>query len=323
MSWVKVDDGLYMHPKAIAAGVPALGLWVRCLAYAAAHMTDGFVPSDAAYGVVTRRSRLPDDLVRAGLWLRDDALNGWWIHDYLVYNRSRAQLLSERDEKKKAGLATAERRWKAVAPAIAAATPSATPSATDISIALTRGRPVPVPERKKRESAGEREPEPRVTVVRDETPAPKAGPLPRGIVNLERSGWIATYELAVSDERDTAWGFPEKAFSALVKVVETFCLGEDRKSVQAWLERDVRAFVRAVNRREDDPSRWSSFGPDGLLRWHNERCPGLPGRRDRDEIKNSPQVEALLAARPCTPEERAEKAEITRKMLLLLNGGPS
>ena len=126
MTWVRLDDGLYLHPKAISAGVPAMGLWVHCLAYASAKMTDGFVPSDAAYGVVSRRSRLPDDLVRAGLWVRDDALNGWWIHDYLIYNRSRQQILSEREEKRKSGLATAEKRWKPGAKAIAPATPPAT-----------------------------------------------------------------------------------------------------------------------------------------------------------------------------------------------------
>jgi len=147
MSWVKVDDGLYMHPKVLAAGVPAMGLWVRCLAYAAAHMTDGFVPSDAAYGVVSRRSSLPDELVRAGLWRRDDALNGWWIHDYLTYNRSRAQLVSERDAKKKAGELSAERRWKTVTPAIG---PAPAPAIAD-SILPSR----PVPSRPSLEKDGE------------------------------------------------------------------------------------------------------------------------------------------------------------------------
>lgn len=35
MPWFRVDDSLDTHPKAIAAGNEAMGLWVRCGAYAA------------------------------------------------------------------------------------------------------------------------------------------------------------------------------------------------------------------------------------------------------------------------------------------------
>jgi len=111
MSWARIDDRLFGHPKVLAAGMEAMGLWVQCLAYSVAQLTDGFVPSAVVHGLVSRRSRLPDALVKAGLWERDETLNGWWIHDYRDFNPSRTEVLQERENKRKAGVEGARKRW--------------------------------------------------------------------------------------------------------------------------------------------------------------------------------------------------------------------
>ncbi|MEU7163121.1 mucin-2 [Streptomyces morookaense] len=66
MAWFKVDDGSHMHPKIVAAGNAALGLWLRCGAYSAQHLTEGHVPGIVAkqYGTAPQAAKL----VKVGLW---------------------------------------------------------------------------------------------------------------------------------------------------------------------------------------------------------------------------------------------------------------
>ena len=48
MTWFKVDDTFYGHPKTLKAGNAAVGLWVKAGAYAAQHLTEGVVPGVVA-----------------------------------------------------------------------------------------------------------------------------------------------------------------------------------------------------------------------------------------------------------------------------------
>src|SRR3954470_3028448 len=66
MPWFRIDDKAHSHPKLIKAGNAALGLWLRCGAYAAQHLTDGIVPGVVAelYGTKPQATKL----VKAGLW---------------------------------------------------------------------------------------------------------------------------------------------------------------------------------------------------------------------------------------------------------------
>jgi hypothetical protein len=103
MTWFRIDDNFDMHPKALAAGNAALGLWVRCGSYAARQLTDGFIPAEVArlYGTPKEVAAL----VASGLWTT--APGGYEMHQYLERNRSRDDVLAERK-------ATAQRvaRWK-------------------------------------------------------------------------------------------------------------------------------------------------------------------------------------------------------------------
>lgn len=92
MPWFRLDDSFHSHPKVIAAGNEAIGLYVRCGTHAAQHLTDGFVAREtvALYG----GGDLASKLVSARLWHR--ARGGWTIHDYLKYNPSREQVERER-----------------------------------------------------------------------------------------------------------------------------------------------------------------------------------------------------------------------------------
>lgn len=98
MSWAKIDDRLWSHPKFLGLSLSAAGLWLFGLSYAASLERDGWFPGDA----LSRLTVTPDcessahELVHAGLWLREP--DGYRIHDFLKYNLSRKQLTAQRKQ---------------------------------------------------------------------------------------------------------------------------------------------------------------------------------------------------------------------------------
>ncbi|WP_330349738.1 hypothetical protein [Streptomyces sp. NBC_00582] len=107
MPWFVVDDNAHSHPKLIAAGNAALGLWLRAGSYAAQHLTDGIVPGVVAkmYGSKPQIAKL----LAVGLWheaghtcphpkCKQPAPGDYYMHDYLApYNPSRAEVTEKRE----------------------------------------------------------------------------------------------------------------------------------------------------------------------------------------------------------------------------------
>ena len=98
MAWFKVDDKIHDHPKALAAGKSAMGVWVLAGAWAADNLTDGFVPKR----VLSRWGTAGDakKLVDAGLWFTDEEEGqpGWRFHDWEDFQPTRAQVLEDRQK---------------------------------------------------------------------------------------------------------------------------------------------------------------------------------------------------------------------------------
>lgn len=102
MTWVKLDDGFFRHPKVVRAGRDARDLHLAALCYAGSNLTDGKIPREAltqllADAGIARASgpKLAAKLVDVGLWEATD--HGYLIHDYLSYNPSREDVLRERE----------------------------------------------------------------------------------------------------------------------------------------------------------------------------------------------------------------------------------
>lgn len=101
MTWFKIDDGFHCHPKAVAAGNAAIGLWTRLGAYSSDQLTDGFIPAAIAkgYGTKAELNRLAD---RAVNLLEPGAHptygDGYWIHDYHDYNPTAEKVRADRAE---------------------------------------------------------------------------------------------------------------------------------------------------------------------------------------------------------------------------------
>jgi hypothetical protein len=93
MPWFKVDDGFAVHPKAVAAGNAALGLWVRAGSWSAQQLTDGQIPA-AMLPVLGGNTKAAQCLVRAGLWAMDGA--DFRFHDWEDYQPDAADIRAER-----------------------------------------------------------------------------------------------------------------------------------------------------------------------------------------------------------------------------------
>lgn len=104
MSWFKTDDKLAFHPKVIAAGNAAMGLWIRAGAWSRDQQTDGHIPT----GMIPALGGKPTDaraLVNAGLW--EQTTNGYQFHDWHEYQPNGTDLRHSEAR----GALGAHRRW--------------------------------------------------------------------------------------------------------------------------------------------------------------------------------------------------------------------
>lgn len=93
MSWVKLDDSFFENPKISILSDPAKVAYLEGLTYCAKELTDGFVPHKRAVGFAGK-PRIVQELV-PHLWEPVDG--GFRVHDYLQYQKTRAEVLAERD----------------------------------------------------------------------------------------------------------------------------------------------------------------------------------------------------------------------------------
>lgn len=100
MTWFKIDDDFFFHPKVIAAGNSAIGLFVRCGSWSSNHLTNGFIPDKVIemFGCDADITRL----IEVGL-LEEADTAGYLMPAFLDYNPSA-------DEVKATRAASAERQ---------------------------------------------------------------------------------------------------------------------------------------------------------------------------------------------------------------------
>lgn len=107
MTWGKVDDRLYAHPKVLRAWHSyraSLGLWVLALSHSGAYLTDGHVGDAFVRGVLggaTERRRSVSALVDSGLWVPSSG--GWEFHDFHDFNEYASDVLERRASRARAG----------------------------------------------------------------------------------------------------------------------------------------------------------------------------------------------------------------------------
>lgn len=98
MSWIKIDDSLAFHPKISRLNDAQFRFYITALCYAGRHLTDGLVFVEAlprTHPSVIRK------LVEVGLF--EKTAKGLEIHDFLDFQRSRAEVETLREKKREAG----------------------------------------------------------------------------------------------------------------------------------------------------------------------------------------------------------------------------
>lgn len=95
MSWFKVDDGFWSHPKVLGLSDQAIALWVKAGSYASQHLTDGVIPRKALKAL-HGSPEAAYELVEAELWL--DHIEGWCFHDWHKYQPTRSKVEADREK---------------------------------------------------------------------------------------------------------------------------------------------------------------------------------------------------------------------------------
>lgn len=106
MSWTRLDDAIYDHPKVLEVDPLDRLLYVWALCWSSRHRTDGRLRRRAlghvaALAGVTDLDGAAARLVAAGLW-EDDA-DGWLVHDFHDYQPAAADVDELRAKRAEAG----------------------------------------------------------------------------------------------------------------------------------------------------------------------------------------------------------------------------
>lgn len=105
MSWFKVDDSLYSHPKWIGLRKGARALWVTAGSWSSAQLSDGFVPK-TVMKLLQGTAQDAQQLVDANLW--EIVEGGWQFVDWLDWQPSRTSVLAKREKE-----AARKAEWRA------------------------------------------------------------------------------------------------------------------------------------------------------------------------------------------------------------------
>lgn len=94
MTWFRIDDGFWSHPKISTLSDSSVALWARAGAYCCQHLTDGFVPSTSLR--LLGKPSAAKELVTAKLWIVVDG--GWRFHDWDEYQETSSAVKKRRED---------------------------------------------------------------------------------------------------------------------------------------------------------------------------------------------------------------------------------
>lgn len=111
MDWVKLYTQTFRHPK--VAGLPTATqlVFVASITHAGDTESDGFIPKAVAGLMCSVRvtPKIARELVDAGLW--EPVEGGWRLPNYLKYQKSAAEIETDRESRRKGGALGAHERF--------------------------------------------------------------------------------------------------------------------------------------------------------------------------------------------------------------------
>jgi len=93
MTWFKIDDAFWAHPKTMALSPDAIALWVRAGSWSCQTLTDGIIP-DRALPLFAPAAGAPAELVDAGFWYEIGGAHEF--HDWAEYQESSGMVKDRR-----------------------------------------------------------------------------------------------------------------------------------------------------------------------------------------------------------------------------------
>lgn len=109
MTWFKVDDSFYDHPKMFDAPDCAVALWTRAGSWAARNLTDGYVPTSMLARLCGDPETAVQELVQRRMWKR--TRGGYQFHDWTEYQPTKKETKTMRKKRASAGAIGNHRRW--------------------------------------------------------------------------------------------------------------------------------------------------------------------------------------------------------------------
>ena len=313
MVWARLDDQMLDNPKIAKAGIYGFAMHVAGIIWCCRNLSDGHIPYSRVTSLLTLDRVLidtsnplalldgpssmggddgldpyvvADHLVTCGMWIR--TADGYEIHDFLDYNPSRAEVESKRAANARKQAKSREKRKNGVR------SPSNVTGQSPVTLPASASLPDPDPHLEQDPCVSSDVSSSEITdptcqlAVEAQQQLPPTGRLPDGVVAFERSFWVAAYERAVAEAGGGAgWSMPQKQIAALRAVIESRSTGEERRDIGAWIDREVREFVRSVLCLRVPVGIYSAFGPDGLQRWYNEGRPGRDGQPSATRMRAS------------------------------------
>lgn len=95
MTYFKVDDGFWAHPKVEPLSTKAVALWCKAGSWSARYLTDGHIPA-RTLSKLDHADSEAGELVRAGLW--DLAPDGFVFHQWEEHQQTKAEVEEEREK---------------------------------------------------------------------------------------------------------------------------------------------------------------------------------------------------------------------------------
>ncbi len=142
MTWLKLDDTFPENPKVLEAGPLAGWLYLCGLAYCARNLTDGLIPKAAVSRLMDAEmdaATLATRLVESGLWETDG--KSYKVHDYLIHQRSKAQIEHDRTTAAERQALARQRKALGTSPkAVTASQESNSPSTTETEASVVRAK---------------------------------------------------------------------------------------------------------------------------------------------------------------------------------------
>lgn len=100
-TWFKVQTSVVRHPKVLKLTRTQRWVLIELWAFAAEEVTDGFISELNLKQIANKR--IQNVLVEHGFLHPDPARGGFQIHDYLDYQRSRADIESIKEKRRQSG----------------------------------------------------------------------------------------------------------------------------------------------------------------------------------------------------------------------------